>query len=291
MGIFSRGLVSAAAVLAGSVVVQSQAVAADPIMMQVTDDLTQVGPPEEPAPPPPFAGFYFGGHAGMAIGNQQWAFVTHTQWNQPNAWDGFLADCVSNYGITGFCESTGVGTFFSSGWLAGGHVGFNTQSGAFVIGAEVGFDLGRVAATVENATFGAADDVYTGRINNLANASLRIGLAVRNVLMYVRGGYAGGNVSFGYTDDQTITGTWDTAAWHNGFQVGAGIEVQRNRRVFGIEYTLTRLVWVDHTGLTVSQGGGCGGICPDPQPRSLTYSVNAVAHQLALRFSFKLGGR
>src|SRR6266508_2836901 len=72
------------------------------------------------APPPPvvydWTGFYVGGHAGYA-----W---THKEWNLPTG--GEIAD------------------YTADGWIYGGQIGFNWQTGSSVVGVEAQASFGKV---------------------------------------------------------------------------------------------------------------------------------------------------
>jgi outer membrane immunogenic protein len=96
-----------------------------------------------------------------------------------------------------------------SGLTGGGQVGYNWQSGSFVVGVEA--DL---QASAADDTFGAYKfaNPWFGTVRG------RGGYAMNNVLIYLTGGFAygGGRVTFGPVGESQT---------HTGWTIGAGVEV------------------------------------------------------------------
>jgi outer membrane immunogenic protein len=151
-----------------------------------------------PAPPPVFSwtGFYLGGHVGGVFGNKDWTDVT-----VPPAVD--------------------LGSHDISGILAGGQVGFNWQTGAWVWGVEAQFSW-------TNADGDHVDPLGfrdSSELNWLGTATVRLGYAVDRVLFYAKGGAAWVNEDF---TTVSVPGALIAADSNDntrvGWTVGAGIE-------------------------------------------------------------------
>ena len=152
-------------------------------------------------PPPPvmapvavplaynWSGFYVGAHGGGAWGNH----------------------CFDNLAVDAGCHD-------GSGWVGGGQVGFNWQSGQWVFGLEfsgsaVGLDgnhnhpiLGRFESDVGGLF------LFTGKL----------GIAWSNVLAYVTGGGAWVHTSHTLTAPLLGSATVDADRW--GWTIGGGLE-------------------------------------------------------------------
>ncbi|WP_245441071.1 outer membrane protein [Methylovirgula ligni] len=123
----------------------------------------------------------------------------------------------------------------SSGFVAGGTVGFNYQfpTSNFVLGFEGDFDWSDIKGE-DSYTDNYADysygETYGSKLNWLATARARIGYAVStpfgNLLPYVTGGAAFGNVKDydygGYSYGDDYSDSW-THTW-TGWTAGAGLE-------------------------------------------------------------------
>jgi outer membrane immunogenic protein len=167
-----------------------------------------------------WTGFYIGGHVGWGHGEKDWRFVT-----------------------------TGLSTSHDpDGFLGGGQVGFNWQTGALVFGVEGQFSW----ADFEGSSIcpGVTFTCKTN-IDFLATLAGRIGFAAANWLFYVKGGAAWIDEEFKATDGFFVfKGSSDEIGW----MVGAGIEygftpnwsakVEYNFMDFGSE----RIAFVDQFG-------------------------------------------
>jgi outer membrane immunogenic protein len=149
-----------------------------------------------------WSGFYIGGHAGYGWGDSDYDFFAG------NA-----------YAPAGSSFSHNM-----DGFMGGGHLGFNWQMGAFVAGLEGSFtwsDLRR--DNITNPLGFVATDVYGTRINWVSTITPRIGFAMNNWLLYVKGGVAFGDIetSIGTVAPVTANTRSDTRV---GWTVGAGTE-------------------------------------------------------------------
>jgi outer membrane immunogenic protein len=149
-----------------------------------------------------WAGFYVGGHLGWGSADKDWAQISPAAFALNRA------------------------SFDASGFLGGGQVGFNLQSGAFVYGVE--FD-----ASWTNADGDAIQTVTpTWRslteLNWLGTVTGRIGYAWDRVLLYAKGGVAWANETHSqfFTPAATGISTLVSSLDHTqtGWVVGGGIE-------------------------------------------------------------------
>ena len=122
-------------------------------------------------------------------------------------WTGFYAGINGGY-MWGKSEFSGAGTGSTSpkGWLAGGTLGYNYQTGAWVWGIEGDFDWVDLNGTDTSTVCGS-----TCHIKNtwLSTVRGRVGYAFDRWLPYLTGGGAFGRVNFGNasgTVDETKTG-------------------------------------------------------------------------------------
>jgi outer membrane immunogenic protein len=139
-----------------------------------------------------WSGFYIGAHAGAGWGEKCWR------------------DTVS--GLADGCHD-------GDGWLGGGQVGFNVQSGQFVFGVEFSGSIADITGSHTSTLF--APDTYSSDINSLFMLTGRVGMTFDRVLLYVNGGGAWVRHEFeyasgGFTDSVKKNRT--------GWTVGAGLE-------------------------------------------------------------------
>lgn len=137
-------------------------------------------------------------------------------------------NAFTNNSIAGF-RRPGALTNRREGWLGGGQVGFNWQSGNFVYGAETDFDFTDLSHT--KSSFSGLNDWSQFRQKQyyLGTARVRAGYAIDRWLPYVTGGYAYGR----YSNQANFygTGTGSPQAYSggqsgmgSGWTAGAGIE-------------------------------------------------------------------
>jgi len=158
------------------------------------------------APPAPvpvaynWTGFYIGGYVGSLWGDSDWTFLS---------------------GLT-------VNPHYA-GFIGGGQVGFNYQIGAFVLGIEG--DIGATNAKGGKAcpNFGGTAFFFTceTRMDSLGSVAVRVGYAWDRTLVYVKGGWAAGDVELSVTPNGPpgffgfpIVGSKTASGW----TAGAGFE-------------------------------------------------------------------
>jgi outer membrane immunogenic protein len=161
-----------------------------------------------------WTGFYIGGNAGYG-----WAQSERTFLNA-NWWDTKAGDQVS---------------LNPAGWLGGAQLGFNYQINQLVIGIEGAWDGANLKQTVVSPY--AATDRDTNKILSLYTIDGRIGAVWDRLLVYGKGGWAGGQVEL---SAYNIGGV---QSWHPGTQsrsgwiLGVGLEYMMLANwIVGVEY-------------------------------------------------------
>jgi outer membrane immunogenic protein len=173
-------------------------------------------PVKAPPPPPPvsdWTGLYVGGNVGWG-----WAHVNSTE----------LAP-----GTTAFP----TGSVFSrneNGFLGGVQAGFNYETPYhLVVGVEGDFDwtdIRGTATTISTVTgnrFAGFASTSTGRLEDFALLTGRVGWAAANWLFYAKGGVAfgHGNASgVGVLANGTLFDTFTTSTDRTGWTIGGGVE-------------------------------------------------------------------
>lgn len=126
----------------------------------------------------------------------------------------------------------------------GGRIGYDFQAGSFVFGVvgDLGLAEGEDSVTAFSVT--PANYSFERRLDYLAAARVRLGVATGRFLPYVTGGYASGSVISTFSSSNTANSftpaeTTDTA---EGYQLGGGIETKVASNVsVGVEYMYTDL--------------------------------------------------
>jgi outer membrane immunogenic protein len=133
-------------------------------------------------------------------------------------WSGFYIGAMGGYG---WSDSVTIGGITDSnpdfsGGFAGGTLGYNVQMGQIVLGVEADAAWSDINHT-ETIFFATAQD----KLLSFGSVTARAGVAVNNVLIYGKGGYA-------WTDNQISASalglTASEAHFHNGWTIGGGVE-------------------------------------------------------------------
>jgi outer membrane immunogenic protein len=133
-------------------------------------------------------------------------------------WTGFYIGVMGGYG---WSDSATIGGIAVSnpdlkGAFAGGTLGYNVQMGQFVFGIETDAAWSDINHT-ETVFFVTAQDKFL----SFGSVTARGGVALNNVLIYGKGGYA-------WTDNQISASAFGLTAseshFHNGWTIGGGIE-------------------------------------------------------------------
>jgi len=109
----------------------------------------------------------------------------------------------------------GSTSFDTDGWLLGGTVGYNWQSGPYVFGVEGDLSW----ANIEGSAISPAGPVFT-ELNWLGTGRVRAGYAADAYLFYVTGGAAFGKVDAGNPVAGGGTGSETRVGW----TLGGGVE-------------------------------------------------------------------
>ena len=160
-------------------------------------------------------------------------------------WTGFYAGIfgglstgdTSLSAVAAGVPTVGLFDLTGGGGLLGVQVGANYQMNQFVIGAVADFAVTNHHAGIGGAGLGGATLDF--RLNNLATVRARAGYAFDNLLAYVHGG-----VAFGQLDQDALLGAPVGASNLNrvGYTVGAGLEYALNESIsIQAEYAYTDL--------------------------------------------------
>lgn len=182
-------------------------------------------------------------------------------------WGFGSSDWTDNDGYTS-------GRFNPDGFLIGGTLGFNFQTGGFVFGVEGDGDWTDINGNTGGGCGGlpGGGGVTCETKNDwLATIRGRLGYAFDRVLLYGTAGGAGGNVESGFSG-----GSFDSSDKF-GWTVGGGLE-------FGITPNLTAKVEYLYVDLG---SGSCSSSCAGLNtPVSVSFTQSLVRAGLNAKFSF-----
>ena len=172
--------------------------------------------------------------------------------------------------------------------LLGGHVGIQHQLGRIVVGVEGSWSGNGPFSNDFHGqkcfpTGGGPDYHCEARMNSFFTVGPRLGVTHNNMMFYLTGGYASGQIQSREYDPQNLAVTvpaqgiekWKWAARHDGWFVGGGAEMMlRDRWVLGLEYLHIDLDTATHY---------------KPISPSLTRAIDGEADIVRLRLSYKFG--
>jgi outer membrane immunogenic protein len=131
-----------------------------------------------------------------------------------NNWTGFYLGAMGGYAQENTSDAFGE----ISGGFAGGTLGYNWQTGNFVLGVETDAAWADVGARVGNPAIASVE----ARIRAMGTVRGRVGYAFDQVLVYGTGGYA-------WADNRITLSALNVSIsdsqFHSGWTVGAGVEV------------------------------------------------------------------
>jgi outer membrane immunogenic protein len=133
-------------------------------------------------------------------------------------WTGFYVGAMGGYGWSDSATIGGIAITNPDfrGGFAGGTLGYNVQMGQLVLGVETDAAWSDINHT-ETVFLLTAQD----RFLSFGSVTARGGVAVNNVLIYGKGGYA-------WTDNQISASalglTLSESHFHNGWTIGGGVE-------------------------------------------------------------------
>jgi len=217
-----------------------------------------------------WSGFYAGAHIGAASGR-----IKATDVQQPDG--GFFTDDVPA-GTEGF-------NFRDTNVAGGVHVGAQYQWQQLVFGGEATWTATGIDKTITSPYF-PDSDIETGKLKHYATVVGRVGYAFDHFMVYAKGGYAGGEVSFRAHDFETQPQgvTYEQSEWQNGYAIGAGIDYAlTDTLILGVDYTHIDLGSKTGHGPNVFDDGSLGS---NPE----AFKTKATADAVMARLSYKFGG-
>lgn len=152
-------------------------------------------------------------------------------------WTGFYAGLNAGYG-GGNSKGTGAGLAGTlTGAFGGGTVGYNYQYQQLVLGLEADAAF----AGIDNTQTSAGPVTTKSTLDFQTTVRARAGYAVNRALIFVTGGYAGGNLhSTIYDTPHNIFSA--NSNYLNGYAIGAGVEYAFMPNLSGkVEYLYTDL--------------------------------------------------
>jgi outer membrane immunogenic protein len=148
-----------------------------------------------------WTGFYIGAHIGWGHTDKEWSH------SDPFV-DSFFSDRDHK----------------ASGFLGGGQVGFNWQTGALVLGIEGQASWTDWDKSSECFTVVGFPAIHCGHtVDWVATIAARLGFAAANWLFYVKGGFAFADEDFSLST-LGITGLRSSGDTETGWMVGVGVE-------------------------------------------------------------------
>jgi outer membrane immunogenic protein len=181
-------------------------------------------------------------------------------------WTGFYLG-INGGGAWGSSSWDSTGSFDTSGGLVGGTIGYNWQTGPWVLGLEGDIDWADIKGTTNVP--GCIGGGCSSENDWLGTARGRVGYAFNGWMPYVTGGAAFGDV------EATHAGATGQSTTQLGWTIGAGFE-------FAVVNNLTAKVEYLHYDLGSFQCGlNCGnGFVND----NVDFNANVVRGGLNLRF-------
>jgi outer membrane immunogenic protein len=198
-------------------------------------------------------------------------------------WSGFYVGVFGGggYGNHNLNNATGPAglanfsvNYSSTGGIAGGEVGYNAQSGNYLIGVEAdGFWSGIKGN--DNFALGSNDATS---LRNGFTLRARGGIAVDRLLLFFTGGWAYGD--FLHTNTDPVSGIDQFTAHRSGLAAGGGIAYALTDNVIGkVEYRYYDFGRYTRPGLPVLTANG-----------QLPYIVDSTYSVVTLGLDYKFGG-
>jgi len=250
--LLSAGVVFLASVVAGPVIAADLAVKA-PVVA-------------EPAPLYSWTGCYVGAHAGYGWGTSGWTFQHDSFW------------------------SVGRGQTINTqpaGGFGGGQIGFNYQAGLWLVGIEGTVAAADIRETVKSPFLPPV--VYGGdrestKIKSLYTVAGRVGMVWDRILVYGKGGWAGGQVELSARTDYGGGAAWSQSKSRSGWVAGVGAEYMLTPNfILGLEYNYIDFGSQTYSALNTGPAG-VGFLPRDTKVKGSTH-FNTVAARVSYRFN------
>ncbi|KAA0970865.1 porin family protein [Aureimonas fodinaquatilis] len=177
---------------------------------------------------------------------------------------------------------------FGSGFVGGGHVGYDYQINNWVLGAVL--DINAANLSQSQSAFSSTPAFYTAEreLDYFATGRLRAGyLVTPTTLFYATGGVAYGDVSYRFSANSAPFATasaFPDSSDRWGYTVGGGMDFLVTDNIsFGVEYLYTNLGDDDSYTRFVSGafGGGVGGFT------DFTGSSDFDFHTITAKISYR----
>lgn len=210
---------------------------------------------------PSWSGFYVGGHVGYGWATSDWTFQNASWWN------------------TAVGQSIGLSP---KGALGGVQLGFNHQVNQWVFGIEGTWSGANLNQTVISPWFPSSDRETT-KVKSLYTIAGRIGATWDRLLIYGKGGWAGGRVELSAASSAGPTYWNPGTASRSGYILGLGLEyMMMPNWILGVEYNYINL------GTTNYAANNTGGSVSLTTVDDKTKVSTVVAR---LSYLFNWGGR
>jgi outer membrane immunogenic protein len=236
------------------------------------------------APPPipvfSWTGWYVGVHVGGAWGTKEWSDPTVVR---TDVIDGFTTVfsfpdvTLNNYGVNGF--------------LGGGQIGYNYQSGPWVWGVEAQASFAGIRGSDACPFFFGKASTCKTRVDALGSFAVRFGGTIDRAMLYVKGGLAWAyerhaidTIFFGGKGTgETATVTAETKHWRWGGMLGAGVEFAFTNSISGkLEYN-----YMDFGTRTYAFGPVSNPFGDPGESESLEVKIRQSIHLVKVGLNFR----
>jgi outer membrane immunogenic protein len=184
--------------------------------------------------------------------------------------------------------ATGTGSANDAGFIGGGQVGCNLQSGGFAFGIEGDWDYFRSTPTFTspNGILGTGDTITVSqslRTSSLATIRPRVGIVTDRNFLYATGGVAFARVNYTQTYTDTLNAAVGTAAGSTtlvGWTVGGGWEWAWTDHVtLKTEYLFAKFPTTNVLGGIADNAGGANALHG-------SYDLTIQTARLGLNYKF-----
>jgi outer membrane immunogenic protein len=204
-----------------------------------------------------WSGVYIGGKVGGSWGHDDWLQLV------PNFFD-----------PTGSTDTT----FSSSGVLGGILGGANLQMGQWVFGGELTFSGTGLSSTRAGPFFPGRDTLSTD-LNWFATAEGRVGYSWDRVMIFGKGGWAGGGVNLRLNDSVDGVSASKDAFTGGGWTIGGGFDYAIwNGVLLGLEY--------DYINLRINNAALACGACGALGQPAIESDIKLSAVMLRMSYLF-----
>lgn len=191
-------------------------------------------------------------------------------------------------------RNAGAQRLNTSGFVGGGQVGYNWQTGALVLGIETDIDFfrsrgsGSKAVAPVSGTFGTVTVTDNMSTDWLFTLRPRVGWAVNNWLFYGTGGLAVSNLKSDWTFAETRFGNiaaGSVSGTKAGWTVGAGVETKFwGQWSLGLEYLFVHFDNISATtAVVLPLGGGA-------TPQNFFHSADLETNIVRAKLNYQFGG-